>query len=78
MLRARIRIECPGDQWPAISSTRAKALADLVTIREHAGRLEGVRLAYVGDGNNVCHSLMLAGAAVGMHVTVVTPKGASP
>ncbi len=55
-----------------------QALADLVTIRERAGRLEGVRLAYVGDGNNVCHSLMLAGAAVGMHVTVVTPKGREP
>ena len=55
-----------------------QALADLVTIREHVGRLEGVRLAYVGDGNNVCHSLMLAGAIVGMHVTVVTPEGRGP
>lgn len=55
-----------------------QALADLVTIREHVGRLEGVRLAYVGDGNNVSHSLMLAGAIVGMHVTVVTPEGRGP
>ncbi len=55
-----------------------QALADLVTIREHVGRLEGARLAYVGDGNNVCHSLMLAGAIVGMHVTVVTPEGQGP
>ena len=55
-----------------------QALADLVTIREHVGRLGGVRLAYVGDGNNVCHSLMLAGAIVGMHVTVVTPEGRGP
>lgn len=55
-----------------------QALADLVTIREHIGRLEGVRLAYIGDGNNVCHSLMLAGAIVGMHVTVITPEGRGP
>lgn len=55
-----------------------QAMADLVTIREHVGKLEGVRLAYVGDGNNVCHSLMLAGAIVGMHVTVVTPEGRGP
>lgn len=55
-----------------------QALADLVTIQEHIGKLEGARLAYVGDGNNVCHSLMLAGAIVGMHVTVVTPAGRGP
>ena len=55
-----------------------QALADLVTIRERAGELRGVGLAYIGDGNNVCHSLMLAGASVGMRVTVVTPEGRGP
>lgn len=55
-----------------------QALADLVTIRERVGELRGVGLAYIGDGNNVCHSLMLAGASVGMRVTVVTPEGRGP
>ncbi len=55
-----------------------QALADLVTIKEHVGRLEGVRLAYIGEGNNVSHSLMLAGASAGVHVTVITPSGHEP
>ena len=55
-----------------------QALADLLTIREHAGRLAGVRLAYVGDGNNVAHSLLFAGALAGMHVAVATPPGYEP
>lgn len=55
-----------------------QALADLVTVRERLGELRGVGLAYIGDGNNVCHSLMLAGACVGMRVTVVTPEGRGP
>jgi ornithine carbamoyltransferase len=50
-----------------------QALADLLTIREHFGQLEGVRLAYLGDGNNVAHSLMEAGALAGMEVVVSTP-----
>ena len=45
------------------SSTRCQALADVMTIRERFGALEGVRVAYVGDGNNVCHSLMVASRA---------------
>jgi len=53
-------------------------LADLVTIREKFGLLSGLSLAYVGDGNNVCHSLMLGGAKMGMEVRVVTPKGYEP
>lgn len=55
-----------------------QALADLVTLKEHLGGLAGKRLAYVGDGNNVCHSLLLGGAAVGLHVSVATPIGYGP
>ena len=50
-----------------------QALADLLTLRERFGRLEGLRLAYVGDGNNVAHSLMLLGAKAGVEVVVATP-----
>ena len=55
-----------------------QALADLLTIRERFGDLAGRTLAYVGDGNNVAHSLMLAGAMAGMRVTVATPPGYEP
>lgn len=55
-----------------------QALADLQTIREYKGTLPGVKLAYVGDGNNVAHSLMRAGAMTGMHVAVATPPGYEP
>jgi ornithine carbamoyltransferase len=55
-----------------------QALADLLTIREHRGALAGVRLAYVGDGNNVCNSLMLAAAKSGMRVAVASPVGYQP
>lgn len=55
-----------------------QALADLMTIREHLGKLHGVTLAFVGDGNNVAHSLMLAGALSGVAVRCVTPKGFAP
>jgi ornithine carbamoyltransferase len=55
-----------------------QALADLMTVRERLGRLAGVVLAYVGDGNNVAHSLLLAGAKAGMHVRVATPAGYEP
>jgi ornithine carbamoyltransferase len=55
-----------------------QALADLLTLREHLGPLAGRTLAYVGDGNNVCHSLLLAGAAVGMTVRVAAPRGYEP
>jgi len=52
-----------------------QALADLLTIREHRGTLGGVRLAYVGDGNNVARSLGLAAATVGMSFSIATPSG---
>jgi ornithine carbamoyltransferase len=55
-----------------------QALSDCLTIREHCGSLKGKRLVYVGDGNNVAHSLMIAGAKTGMHVTVCTPIGYGP
>ncbi|HRJ49053.1 MAG TPA: ornithine carbamoyltransferase [Phycisphaerales bacterium] len=55
-----------------------QALADLFTLRERLGSLEGVRLAFVGDGNNVCHSLMHAASLLGVDTTVVTPPGYAP
>src|SRR5688572_19392334 len=55
-----------------------QALADLMTIRERCGRLEGVRLAYLGDGNNVCASLMVGAAIFGMHFVAATPPGYEP
>ncbi|UOY93900.1 ornithine carbamoyltransferase [Ectobacillus sp. JY-23] len=55
-----------------------QALADLMTIYEVKGTFEDVKLAYVGDGNNVCHSLMLACAKVGMHIAIACPAGHLP
>lgn len=50
-------------------------LADLLTIYEHKGKLEGLKLAYVGDGNNIAHSLLHGCAKVGMDISVASPKG---
>jgi ornithine carbamoyltransferase len=55
-----------------------QALADLLTLHEHFGRLEGLRLAYVGDATNVAHSLLEAGARAGMHVAIGCPDGYGP
>jgi ornithine carbamoyltransferase len=55
-----------------------QAIADFFTIEERFGSAEGIRFAYVGDGNNVCHSLILTAAQLGAHCTVATPKGFSP
>jgi ornithine carbamoyltransferase len=55
-----------------------QALADLQTIRERRGALAGQTLTYVGDGNNMAHSLLLAGALAGMHVRVAAPEGFLP
>jgi ornithine carbamoyltransferase len=55
-----------------------QVLADLQTIRERFGSLDGLKLAYVGDGNNVAHSLMLLGAKAGLQVAVATPAELAP
>jgi ornithine carbamoyltransferase len=55
-----------------------QALADLLTLRECRGTLRGLNVAYIGDGNNVCHSLMHGCVLTGAHVVAVTPKGFEP
>ncbi len=55
-----------------------QALADMLTIRDHFGALNGIRLAYVGSGNNVVHSLVQAGALTGVHTVVATPVELAP
>jgi ornithine carbamoyltransferase len=55
-----------------------QALADLMTIREKLGRISGVRLAYLGDGNNVCVSLMVGAARFGARFVAATPEGYEP
>lgn len=55
-----------------------QVLADLQTIREHKGKLAGLKLAFIGDGNNMAHSLMNGGARMGMHVVVACPDGYQP
>jgi ornithine carbamoyltransferase len=55
-----------------------QALADFMTLEEHFGTAAGLNFTYVGDGNNVCHSLMLTGAQLAANVTVATPRGYSP
>jgi ornithine carbamoyltransferase len=60
------------------STHPCQALADVMTIRERLGRFEGVRVTYLGDGNNVCASLMVACAKLGMHFTAAVPPGYEP
>ncbi|XEC95394.1 ornithine carbamoyltransferase [Paenibacillus tarimensis] len=55
-----------------------QALADYQTILEHKGRLEGLKMAYIGDGNNMAHSLLMGAAKLGMDISVATPKGYEP
>jgi ornithine carbamoyltransferase len=64
----------------ALSDTEhpCQALADMLTLREHYGYLQGLRLAFVGDGNNVCHSLMLMGPMLGVDVLVACPPDYRP
>ncbi|KUK04449.1 ornithine carbamoyltransferase [Methermicoccus shengliensis] len=74
------------DRWSSIPVINAlsdvehpcQALADLLTIREAKGELEGVRAGWIGDGNNVCHSFMLGCALSGISLTVATPAGYEP
>jgi ornithine carbamoyltransferase len=73
-------------QWSGIPVVNAlsdlyhpcQALADVFTLREQFGRLRGLKLAYVGDGNNVAHSLLLCCARLGVHCSVATPSGFEP
>jgi ornithine carbamoyltransferase len=60
------------------SAHPCQALADVMTIRERLGRLDAVRLTYLGDGNNVCASLMVAAAKLGMYFRSATPNGYEP
>ncbi|HEY6069131.1 MAG TPA: ornithine carbamoyltransferase subunit F, partial [Gaiellaceae bacterium] len=60
------------------TSHPCQALADVMTIRERFGRLEGLKVAYLGDGNNVCASLMVASAKLGMEFVAATPAGYRP
>ena len=55
-----------------------QALTDFFTLEERLGSLRGVKVAYLGDGNNVCHSLLSIGARVGAHLRVATPAGYAP
>lgn len=55
-----------------------QALSDYMTIREKKGRLQGIKLAYIGDGNNMAHSLMMGAAKLGVHIALATPEGYEP
>ena len=55
-----------------------QALADLLTLRERFGRLRGLSIAFIGEGNNVFHSLALAGCALGLEVRIAHPDGYGP
>jgi len=73
-------------QWSSVPVINAlsdmyhpcQALADLLTMKERFGRLDGLKLAFIGDGNNVAHSLMLDATRLGMQVAVATPQGYAP
>lgn len=66
-------INALSDRWHP-----CQALADFFTLEEKFGSLPGFRFAYVGDGNNVCHSLIATAARTGTHLRVATPKGYEP
>ncbi len=55
-----------------------QALADYYTLRERRGNLDGLKIAYVGDGNNVCHELILGATKLGMEIAVAAPTGYEP
>jgi ornithine carbamoyltransferase len=73
-------------QWSSVPVINAlsdlyhpcQAMADVVTLKEHFGRLEGLKIAFVGDGNNVAHSLMLTAGRLGADVAVAAPRGYQP
>ncbi len=55
-----------------------QALADFFTLRERFGSLSGLKIAFIGDGNNVCHELMIGASRLGVEIVVATPKGFEP
>lgn len=55
-----------------------QAMADYLTIMEKKGQLQGIKLAYIGDGNNVCHSLLIGASKLGVNMSVATPKKYEP
>jgi ornithine carbamoyltransferase len=76
----RVRELADGASVPVVNGLTpghhpCQALADLLTLRERFGELEGLRLAYVGDGNNVARSLSILGRAAGMEVVIASPDG---
>jgi ornithine carbamoyltransferase len=76
----RVRELAAGSTVPVVNGLTpehhpCQALADLLTLRERFGELEGVRLAYVGDGNNVARSLAILGRTAGMEVVIASPEG---
>jgi ornithine carbamoyltransferase len=77
---ARVRELAAGATVPVINGLTpehhpCQALADLLTLKEHFGELEGLRLAYVGDGNNVARSLAIIGGIAGIEVVIASPRG---
>src|SRR6266540_4361392 len=60
------------------SAHPCQALADVMTVKERLGRLSGIRITYLGDGNNVCASLMTAAAKLGMRFVAAVPEGYEP
>jgi ornithine carbamoyltransferase len=76
----RVRELAEGSTVPVVNGLTpehhpCQALADLLTLKERFGELEGLRLAYVGDGNNVARSLAILGAIAGMDVAIASPEG---
>jgi ornithine carbamoyltransferase len=55
-----------------------QALADYFTLREKRGRLDGLQIAYVGAGTDVCHALLMGAVSLGLSMTMVTPTGREP
>jgi len=55
-----------------------QVLADLMTIKEYKGKIEGLKLTYIGDGNNMANSLLLGGTKMGMHIVIASPEGYQP
>ncbi len=90
--RPCLRTACAGRKWPPAAAyiprhQRAayrdrfhpcQALADFFTLEEKVGDLRGFKLAYIGDGNNVCHSLIFLAARLGVHLRIATPPDYAP